>query len=82
MLHLTALAMVTALAAAPAASPAPSVSAPTVTRTTEVTGAAHVSAPKRPNLELPAWTRYLTIEQQNDAMHAELDREFNVDHSP
>jgi len=85
MLHLTVLALAASIAAAPAASPAPSTTAamPSVTRTTtEMTGTTHAAAPKKPNLELPGWTRYLTIEQQNAAMRAELDAEFNIDHSP
>jgi len=89
MLHLTAiLAMSTALAA-PAASPAPSPSAQaystvTVTphSTTAMNSASAAAAKKHPTLELPAWTRYLTVGQQQEAMRAELDREFNVDHSP
>jgi len=36
----------------------------------------------RPALELPTWTHQLTVGQQQEAMRAELDAEFNVDHSP
>jgi hypothetical protein len=87
MLHLlTVLALASSVAAAPAVSPAPAPSADaslaTHSTTAMVRSQAPGTAPRRPQVELPAWTHYLTVGQQNAAMRAELDAEFNIDHSP
>jgi hypothetical protein len=88
MLHLvTILALTSAVVtapSAPAASPTPSlaVNAPAVSdRAPAARSTAPANARKRPLVEFP-WTRYLTVEQQNAEMRSELDRFFNVDHSP
>jgi hypothetical protein len=88
MLHLITLLALTSALPAPAASPAPSpaashVFAATTRSTTGMTNPAPTAVEKKHVvLELPAWTRQLTVGQQQEAMRAELDAEFNVDHSP
>jgi len=88
MLYLTTvLALTSAVITAP---PAPAMPSPaTVSSGTFAAATLRPSAPtnvpadapKRPLVEFP-WTRYITVQQQNAAMQAELDRFFNVDRSP
>jgi hypothetical protein len=92
MLQLTTLLALTSALAAPAVSPAPApaasasaahVFAATTRSATGMTAPAPSATEKKHIvLELPAWTRQLTVGQQQEAMRAELDAEFNVDHSP
>jgi hypothetical protein len=85
MLHLiTLLAVTSAVVTAPVASPLPSPAADAPAATCNAGAMSAVksaNAPKHPIVEFP-WTHYLTVEQQNAAMREELDRFFNVDHSP
>jgi hypothetical protein len=87
MLFLAAAVLASTIAASPApaspASPVATVSAGLPThRTAAMSGHAPSTDKKRPTLELPAWAHQLTVGQQQEAMRAELDAEFNVDHSP
>jgi hypothetical protein len=88
MLQLTTLLALTSALAAPAVSPAPAPSASHVFAATTRTSTG-MTAPgptavemKHLVLQLPAWTKQLTVGQQQAAMRAELEAEFNVDHSP
>ena len=87
MLFLAAAVLASTIAASPAPASSPS-SAATVAagspthRASAMSGHAPSTDKNRPTLELPAWTHQLTVGQQQEAMRAELDAEFNVDHSP
>ena len=87
MLFLAAAVLASTIAASPAptssASSAAAVAAGSSThRSSAMIGHAPSTKKNRPALELPTWTHQLTVGQQQEAMRAELDAEFNVDHSP
>ena len=82
MLHLVAILAATSVAAgAPTTAPAP-VQTASSSSPTNVAMRGTAPAAKKPNLELPAWTRELTVGQQQEAMRAQLDQEFEIFRSP